>query len=287
MEFRLFGIVSTLLFFAPTLFAQTIPLEIGNALMANDLGSAPARPTLTVRKEVEEVNLILSVTDHRGHFVQGLTPSDLTILDNNAKQTEITFFQSQTNLPLRIAFVLDVSSSVASRFAAEQFTIRSFLKQVTKPEDSVMLYAFNQNIEFSTQVRGNWKQISRRISKLKPGGETALYDAITTAAQHLGEDPHPARKILILISDGEENASKSSLDATITSVLKAETVVYAVNMGEDRTTQIGKEGEATLEQLADVTGGAYLHAGESGDVGWVFAKIRKELRSQYALAYRP
>jgi Ca-activated chloride channel homolog len=287
MKFCIPGVLAAFLLLVPILSSQAIPLEVSNALISHDVSSMTARLPMVVRKEVREVDLILSVTDGKGHFVQGLTPSDLTILDNDDKQTEITFFQSQTNLPLHIAFVFDISSSVSDRLDAEQYTISSFLKQVTKPRDSVLLYAFNDGIKLSTSISGNWKQVAHRVRKLHPGGETALYDAVTTAALGLWQDRRPARKILILISDGEENASKTSLDTALTSVLKAETVVYAVNVGEDRGTELGKQGETTLQQLADATGGAYLHADRGGDVGAAFAKIQKELRSQYALAYKP
>lgn len=241
MKFSVVAVVSTLFFFVPGLLTQTIPRGISSALISSDLGNTPGKIALTVRKEVQEVNLILSVTDRKGHFVQGLTPSDLTILDNDHKQTDITFLQRQTNLPLHIAFVFDISSSVADRFDAEQFTIRSFLKQVTRPRDSVVLYAFNEGIRFSTPVRGNWKQISHKVRRIRPGGETALYDAVSAAAQDLAKDRQPARKVMILISDGEENASKASLDATLASVLKAETGVYAVNVGENRSTDSARK----------------------------------------------
>ena len=95
---------------------------------------------------VREVNLILSVTDHRGKFVNSLQPSDVTILDNGEEQTKLTFFERATDLPIKIALVLDIGSSVAYQFDAEKDAIRSFLKAVARPTDSVMLFAFNQNV---------------------------------------------------------------------------------------------------------------------------------------------
>jgi VWFA-related protein len=89
------------------------------------------------------------------------------------------------------------------------------------------------------------------------------------------------------MSDGEENASKTNLDATISTLLKTEATVYAVNDGDDTDSKTGKEGETTLKQLASATGGAYSRAAFSGDVGSAFGKIRKELRSQYAIAFKP
>lgn len=249
---------------------------------------SPAGPfALTIKRQVEEVNLILSVTDRKGHFVEGLSPSDLTILDDDKRQTEFTFFQSQTNLPLHVALVLDVSASVTARFDMEQATIRDFLKQATRPADSVELFAFNQRVQLVAPIQTDWKKISHRVKKLKPDGETALFDAVSVASQWLGQDPRPARRIIILVTDGEENASKSTLDETIVHVLRAETTVYAVNVVEDPIDDEGREGVEILKRLSDATGGAYLRAAQNGDVGRAFSRIQRELRSQYAIAYKP
>jgi Ca-activated chloride channel homolog len=242
---------------------------------------------LNIKRQVEEVNLILSVTDRRGHFVEGLGPSDLTILDDDEKQTALTFFQSQTNLPLHVALVLDVSASITDRFNMERSTIHDFLREATRPTDSVELFAFNQHVQFVSPIQNNWKEVSRRVKKLKPVGETALFDAVSFASQWLAQDPRPARRIIILITDGEENASKTTLNEAIAQVLRDETTVYAVNVVEYPIDNDGENGVQTLKQLSDATGGAYLRARPNGDVGRAFHQIQSELRSQYAIAYKP
>jgi len=289
MTVRVLGILACLLVLTAASFSQGLQNQLGTAISPNDMFSSLGPIALTIERQVQEVNLILSVTDERGHFVQGLLPSDLTILDNDSKQTALTFFQSQTELPLHVALVLDMSASIDERFPAEQHTIETFLRQVTRPWDSVTLFAFNQNVQLAVPVLDNWKTISHRVRKLKPRGETALYDAVTTASQWLTRDPRPARHIIILISDGEENASKTTLEATIADVLKSETTVYPVNVVSrySESTEYGKQGIAVLKQLSDATGGTYLRAGTDGDVGAAFRKIRRELRSQYAVAYKP
>ncbi|HZP62808.1 MAG TPA: VWA domain-containing protein [Terriglobales bacterium] len=280
---KLYAVSLLLLLLDPTLFAQAVT---GNP-QRTTASTAPIALAMVLEKQVQEVNLILSVTDRKGHFVRGLLPSDLTILDNNKQQTAITFFQSQTDLPLHIALLLDISSSVAYRFSAEQETMQAFLREVAKPRDSVELIAFNQGVQFVAPISGNWKQVSRRVKRLKPGGETALYDAVKAASQRLAEDPRPARRIIILVSDGEENHSQATSDSTVAEVLKDEAVLYAVNVGDDHFSDSGKRGDQVLQQLSDATGGTYLQAGPNGAVNTAFGKIRCELRSQYALAYKP
>jgi Ca-activated chloride channel homolog len=252
---------------------------------ANALSSLPF--ALDIKREVEEVNLIVSITDRKGHFVEGLTPSDLTILDDDKRQTAFTFFQSQTDLPLHVALVLDVSASITAQFETEQWTIRNFLKRATRPSDSIELFAFNQSVELAAPVLDDWKQVSHEVKLLKPNGETAIYDAVSVASDWLAQDPRPARRIIILVTDGEENSSKSTLDETIASVLRAETTIYAVNVIDGPLDDDARNGIAILKKLSDATGGDYLKASADGNVGRAFARIQRELRSQYAIAYKP
>jgi Ca-activated chloride channel homolog len=257
-----------------------------SATAANVMPVQPWVPTL--RASVEEVPLVLTVTDHKGNYVDNLVQSDLTILDNNHEQTSITFFEHQTNLPLSVAIVVDVSGSVAQRFLAEQGTIKSFVHSVARPSDVVNIFAFNESLELVAKVDNNWKEIAHRIKKLHLKGNTALYDALVGAADFLHQDGAPSRRVIIVITDGEENDSVYSLESSIAHALKAEAAIYAVNVSY-RVAEDGeaKQGESLLKRLADATGGNYFKAGENGDLSGPFGKIRRELRSQYALAYRP
>jgi VWFA-related protein len=287
MRYQSFWMLLFLLLSVFPLSAQQRSKARAPAISAVNSFSPTGPFALTIKRQVEEVHLILSVTDRKGHFVEGLGPSDLTILDDDKTQTALTFFQSQTNLPLHVALVLDVSASVTAKFEMEQATIRDFLRQATRPTDSVELFAFNQRVQFVAPVQGDWKQVSRHVKKLKPDGETALFDAVSVASQWLGQDPRAARRIIILVTDGEENASKSTLSEAIAQVLRAETTVYAVNVVDYPMDSEGKDGVDVLKRISDATGGAYLRAAENGDVGRAFSRIQKELRSQYAIAYRP
>lgn len=287
MRYRSCWIFLFLLVSVFPLVAQQISESKAVSMSARSSFSAAEPVALTIRRQVEEVNLVLSVTDHKGHFVEGLGPSDLTILDDDKKQTALTFFQSQTNLPLHVALVLDLSASITAQFDMERSTMHQFLKDAIRPADSVELFAFNQRVQFVAPVQNDWKQISRRVKNLKPEGETALFDAVSTAAQWLGQDPRPARRIIILLTDGEENSSKTTLTETIAQVLRAETTVYAVNVIDYPDDVEAKQGIDILKKLSDATGGLYLRANQNGDVGHAFRRIQRELRSQYAIAYKP
>jgi Ca-activated chloride channel homolog len=257
----------------------------GSAIASASFTSQNAVPTLQAR--VQEVPLVLTITDHKGKYVDRLSPSDLRILDNDKEQGAVTFFEHETNLPLNVAILVDMSSSVAYRFAAEQSTIKSFIRTVTRPMDSVRILAFNDNVKLVARITNNWKEVSRRIKKLKPDGNTALYDAIVEASDALGREETPSRKVIILVTDGEENDSAYSMASSIAHALKAESAIYAVNVAAQVANDDANNGERLLEQLTDATGGNYFHASPDGELSGAFGKIRRELRSQYTLAYRP
>ena len=282
---QLLGIASTVILLSSLLLAQQ-PDRTAN--IADAFGPSFV-PATTIQSKVQEVDLVLSVTDRKGHFIHGLRRSDLAIYDNGKPQNEFTFFRNETNLPLRIALVVDISGSVTHRFVAEQGALKTFVKTIVRPSDSVALLAFNQRIELMAPVHKNenWKQISHRVKKLSPDGETALFDAVCGAVQWLAEDRGQARRVIILVTDGEENSSKVSLPQTIETALKAEVSIYSVNVSYETLGDDAQRGEQILKELSEGTGGAYLRSDSDGDVGWAFNKIRRELRNQYALAYKP
>jgi Ca-activated chloride channel homolog len=242
----------------------------------------------TLQAKVQEVPLVLSVTDHKGKYVDKLTTSDLTILDNDEEQRAVTFFEHETNLPLNVAIIIDVSSSVAERFSTEQGTIKSFIHTIARRTDSVNVFAFNDKVRLISRVNDNWKAVSRSIKKLKPRGNTALYDAIVAGAHFLGDHDTPSRRIIIVITDGEENDSANTLERSIAAALRAESVVYAVNVSPAIAWDPdARQGESLLKNLTNATGGSYFRSGPDGDLEGAFAKIRRDLRSQYFLAYKP
>jgi len=284
MRFHAFGIGILLLTLVNPLSSQA-PRLPGIVDLRSDSLRPVNRPVETINVHVHEVNLVLSVTDRNGKVVNNLRPSDLRILDNGVEQTKLTFFKRETDLPIKIALVLDISASMAQQRDAENAAIGSFLKRVSLPLDSVMLFAFNQNVQLRSPVTNNWDITARLVKRLNPGGETALYDAVSDASHWLALDHGPARRIMILVSDGEENKSRTTMDTTISEALNAEAAIYSVNVRAECFSEDAKRGAAILKRIAEATGGAYLEP-ETNTIAGAFDKIRRELRGQYALAYK-
>ncbi len=245
---------------------------------------------LTIFKRVDEVNLVLSATDHRGHFVRNLNPSDLAIFDNGEPPAKITYFESQTGLPLRVAVLIDTSDSVGYRFAFELKSAQAFLKKVLRPkDDAALIVGFNQKPNLAQPLTSDLSRLSHALNSLKPKGETALYDAIALASDQLrmAPEPDPVRRVIVIVTDGVDNSSHITLNQAVERALRAESVIYVMNIQELPVTHEDRVGNQVIQQLAAATGGRVLKGHENGDMARSFRKIEDELRSQYAVGYRP
>ena len=245
----------------------------------------------TINRQVQEVSLILTVTNQRGHFVRNLNQSDFNILDNGRAPDRITYFQPQTDLPLRVALVIDTSDSVTYRFKFEQRAGAAFFRHVLHaPADLGLVVGFNQEVHIAQGPTHDTHQLHAALKHMHPSGETAVYDAIVSATHQLAliPDHQPARHAIILITDGEDNHSHSQLDQAIESALRSDSVVYVVSTNwRDAIFGLAAEGDHAMEQLAEATGGRLLHCDSDSDVAHAFSKIERELRSQYAIGYKP
>jgi VWFA-related protein len=157
-------------------------------LPAPKLAALPDQPAFTISRQVDEVNLILSVTDSKGRFVGDLTADDLKVLDNHQPPAKWNYFQVRTNVPLRVVLAVDVSSSVRDRFRFEQRAASSFLKRVLRKDtDEAAIVAFGDDAqEKSAGMTTDTGQLDTTIRALQPGGETAMYDAVVLASQEPG-----------------------------------------------------------------------------------------------------
>ncbi len=244
----------------------------------------------TFSKDVQEVSLILTVTNKHGRFVHDLSQKDIAILDNDLPPEKITFFQSETDLPLRVALVIDTSDSITERFQFEQKAASAFLKKILRPQyDLGTVIGFNQHVHVAQGPTNDTKKLKEGLGRLKLGGETAVFDAVRVAAQQLMKihDTGPNRRAIVVISDGEDNRSAIGLQAAIDSALHGDAVVYVLSTNPGLTIDLAEQGDRDMTQLAESTGGRLLRAGADDDVRDAFAKVAKELRSQYAISYKP
>jgi len=238
---------------------------------------------------VNEVNLIFTVTDKHGHYIPNLQQSDFALLDDQKAPAKVNYFRQQINLPLRVGIVIDASTSIRSRFQFEQQSAVEFLLEILKAKsDRAFVMGFDVTPTVTQDWTNNIDGLENGINRLRPGGGTALYDAVYTACRDKlldnSRDRDPVRKAIVLLSDGDDNQSRVHPDEAIKECERAETIIFAIST--NWTPSRGK-GDKALQDLAEATGGTVFFPPSVEEMSESFKQIEEELRSQYALDYTP
>ncbi|HKW24673.1 MAG TPA: VWA domain-containing protein [Terriglobales bacterium] len=246
-------------------------------------------------KEVNEVNLLFVAT-HNGRFIDDLSQNDITVLDDRKPPAAILAFRTERELPLRVGLVIDTSSSVTSRFRFEQRGASAFLfETLRRKEDQAFVMGFSNDQKLAQDFTSNPEALSQGVQRLTIGGGTALYDAVAAACEKLLATPERdmLARVLVVLSDGQNNAGKTGLNTVIGIAQQAQVAIYTVSTNYHYTLDFAEEdwdaknGNENLRRLAEQTGGRLLTPPDAKSVGKAFAKIAEELRSRYAIAYRP
>src|SRR5271166_4595520 len=242
----------------------------------------------TIRKRVDEVNVVFTVTDKRGHFVKDLTQNDFRVYDDNKPAESIRSFSRETNLPLRVGLLIDASNSVRDRFKFEQESAIEFLSQIIRQKfDKAFVIGFDTTPDVTQDFTDDTEALSHGVRMLRPGGGTAMYDAIYYACRDkLMQDKSSGatRRAIILLSDGDDNQSRVSRDEAVEMAQRAEVIIYAISTNVSGTKL---RGDKVLEHFADETGGKAFFPFKIQDVSDAFVQIQDELRSQYDVSYKP
>ncbi len=242
----------------------------------------------TIRKTVNEVHVVFTVTDKHGHYIKDLKKDDFKIVDDNKPPEEIRSFRSETDLPLQVGLLIDASNSVRDRFKFEQEAAIEFLNQTIRPRyDEAFVVGFDVTPEVTQDFTDSTEKLSIGIRSLRPGGGTAMYDALYFACRDkLLKQPQtgPSRRAIILLSDGDDNQSHVTREEAIEMAQRAEVVVYTISTN---LTGASSQGDKTLARIAEATGGRPYVPFQITEVANAFASIQEELRSQYAIGYKP
>jgi VWFA-related protein len=258
------------------------------AAMSTPSVDDPSEGILTIRKRVDEVNVLFIATDKRGKFVRNLNQGDFTILDDNKPPQSILNFRREIDLPIEMGLLVDVSGSVNSRFDFEQQAAVNFLQHIIRAGfDKAFVMGFNHRNEISQDFTDNVTLLQTGVRRLQNGGGTALYDAIYRASKDkmLKDRPdHPVRRAIVVLSDGEDNQSEVTQAQAIEMAQRAEVIIYAISTDDSG---LILRGDRTLDKLAGATGGRAFFPFKMKDITHSFAAIEDELRSQYVVSYRP
>jgi Ca-activated chloride channel family protein len=259
------------------------------------------KPVPPIQVTTGLVHLVATVMDRRHNFITNLEQSDFKVFEDGAPQ-EIRFFGRQTDLPLRIGLLLDTSNSIRPRLAFEQDAAIDFLNSVIRRDkDMAFLMTFDNEPEVIQDYTGDLAALTTAIRKQRAGGGTALNDAIYKAADKLSDPPLASgpnpevRRVLVVISDGDDNLSDHALSEAIEAAIRAEACIYAISTNTDWLSLSGdsphkmhlERGDKILQQFADQSGGRVFFPYRVDDLAQSFVDIGAELRSQYFIAYAP
>jgi len=278
--------------------------------------SAPATAEQTLRVSTEVVNVYAVVREKTNRLIPNLNREDFELSEDNVPQ-DIRYFSRETDTPLTLGIMIDTSPSQGRVLDVEQAEAKTFLRQVLRPKDLAFVLHFDSDVELLQDFTSNLNLLTRAIEETvvrggssgplrsplpsplpapmpPPGpmagvGGTHLYDAIYLAARELMKN-EVGRKVLILLSDGEDQGSKVKLDAALEAAHRSDVIVYSVAVIDRRFYWghvMGFSGDSVLRKLSEQTGGRVIEVKRASDTGAAFQEIADELRTQYLLGYTP
>jgi Ca-activated chloride channel homolog len=262
----------------------------------------------TIRVPVNLVDVLFTVLNRRNKLVPELEKVDFKIWDDKAPQ-EIRYFSKQTDLPLRIGMLLDTSNSIRDRIKFEQDASVNFLYSVLRRnKDEAFVMTFDDEPQIVQGFTGDTGALRDQITRTRAGGGTAIYDAIYEACvkelshppRPPGDQPDVVRRVMILISDGEDNLSSHTRADAIEMAQRTSVVIYTiststqwVSLSQTDPNKMGDrkyhltDGDKILQELAEETGGRAFFPYHVDDLDQSFQDIGDELRNQYSIAYLP
>ncbi len=269
-------------------------MRIGIASLPG-LGSGSAQPDEgsagpTFRVSVDEVSVFFAATDH-GKSVTDLSAANVAIRDDSQPPSAILGFRNESQLPLRLGLVIDTSESVTRRFSYEQAAATRFLQDVVIGKDDLaFVVGANNSVLLVQDFTADPVLTSHAVSQLAPGGGTALWDAVAFAAGKLAGHPEvgPVARVLVVITDGEDNSSRMTLKQAIASAQRGEVAVYTVSSREELRDDAGSLlGDHALRTLSELTGGTAFTPGSVHSLNRSFSDLQEVIRGRYLVSYKP
>jgi Ca-activated chloride channel homolog len=246
--------------------------------------------SLILRSSVNEVAVFFAATDH-GKSVSDLSQENVVIRDDGQPPAAVVGFRNESQLPLRLGLVIDTSSSITREFAFEQKAAAAFLRNtVTDKHDLAFVVGFSSTVLMVQDFTRDEGAISNAVNQLAPAGGTALWDAVKFASDKLANrpEPQPVARILVVISDGDDNCSTATLKQTIESAERNEVIVYTMSTrefaGETESVDVA---DRALKALASRTGGASFLPSSLGDLNRRLGDLQQVIRSRYLISYKP
>ncbi len=247
----------------------------------------PAAQRGRIRVNVNLVSVLVSVLDEKNRPAPDLPREAFQLFEEGIEQ-KIDKFESETLQPLDLAIMIDASLSAHKEISFEQEAAAHFIRQVLRPGDRLSVFAFDENVTQVAAFSDSVVELQAAVRRIPPGAGTSIYDAVLLGSRALERRADGRRRVIILVTDAGETTSRSDFDtarkeAVLSNALLYTIVVRPVKNESGRNTA----GEHALETMTDTTGGAMFYPDTPQDLGAIFDRIDRELRTQYLLAYYP
>jgi Ca-activated chloride channel homolog len=235
---------------------------------------------------VELVQLPVSVLDKHGLPIRGLQLEHFAVYEDKVLQ-DISLFK-QEDIPLSVGLVIDASGSMTDKHDRVSTAAMTFVRE-SNPEDETSIVSFGDDVNLEQDFTSNTRKLNSALDGISSNGDTALYDAVLLAARHLKEEGFHDKKVLLVVSDGEDNHSKYKLKEVLAALRESKIILYTIGLLSSDFTYMygGGGGKKPLKQLAEVTGGASYFPKNVSDVEEVCKRIARDLRNQYTIGYKP
>jgi Ca-activated chloride channel homolog len=244
-----------------------------------------------LRLSADLVTAITSVTDPAGNQINNLTKDDFVIYEDN-KEQEIASCYREGQMPLRLVFLFDTSTSIRSRFDFEQRAAAQFFRQLLRPGDMAAIISVSSDARLEAPFTADVSRLVNTLANLQPQGATALYNAISQAAKYLRKED--GRHVMVVLSDGTDTASGITLAQALKEVQKSDTVIYSVHStGVAPSLNVQDlAGEFVMKAMSEDTGGRSFFPPiyddtkkEMRDLDEIYKRVAAEVRAQYVLTY--
>jgi VWFA-related protein len=249
---------------------------------------AQQRDDQTLSVNVDLVNVVFTVFDRRGKFITNLSQDRFKVFEDNRPQT-ITNFSKETNLPITVVLLIDTSGSIRDQLRFEQeAAIEFFHSTLRRGADTGVVISFDSGTDLLQDYTDDPEVLASAVRRIRAGGGTSLYDALYLAASEKLA-AQQGRRVIILISDGDDNSSRISMARALEETQRNDVVIYAIstNASSGSRSRDQERGDRVLKRFAEETGGKAFFPSRLQGLSADFQNISEELRAQYTLAYRP
>ena len=244
-----------------------------------------ARQDNKIRVDVNLVVLHTTVLDDRGRFADGLKQDTFRVFEDKVEQQLSVF--TREDIPVSMGLVIDNSGSMRDKRArVNQAAIT--LVEASNPQDEAFVVNFNDDfyLDLDKDFTSSVPELKEALERIDSRGSTALYDAIIGSLDHVKKGVKD-KKVLLVVTDGEDNTSHNSLEKAIKEIQKTDTVIYTIGLLSEESKKNAKRAKRALEQIAQASGGVSYFPENVGDVRNICEQVAHDIRNQYTLAYYP